>query len=252
MRYLICVVAVLLNLVPSARAQSPNATLNGQVVDSSGGAIAGASVDAVNVATNVKYSTKTNAEGMYLLPELPPANYEIQVSHAGFKTIVKPDVLLNVRDAVVINFILPLGAVSERVTVEGGASMINTTDASVSTVVDQTYVKNMPLNGRSFQDLILLTPGIVTNSPQGGSNGGEFSVNGQRTEANNYTVDGVSATVGAIPGLGMSGAASSGSLAASTALGTTQALVSVDALQEFRVQSSTYSAEYGRNPGGQF
>lgn len=134
--------------------------------------------------------------------------------------------------------------------------MINTTDASVSTVVDQSYVKNMPLNGRSFQDLILLTPGIVTNSPQSPSAGGqtgEFSVNGQRTEANYYTVDGVSANVGAAAGLGMTGfAGASGSVPASTALGTTQALVSVDDLQEFRVQSSTYSAEYGRNPGGQF
>src|SRR6266851_4651457 len=179
MRYLICVVAVLLNLVPSARAQSPNATLNGQVVDSSGGAIAGASVDAVNVATNVKYSTKTNAEGMYVLPDLPPANYEIQVSHAGFKTIVKPDVLLHVRDAVVINFALPLGAVSERVTVEGGAPLVNTTDAAVSTVVDRDFAENLPMNGRSFQTLIQLTPGVVTVGTNGFDNG-QFSVNGQR------------------------------------------------------------------------
>jgi len=256
MRYLICVVAIFLILSGSIRAQSPNAALNGQVVDSSGGVIVGANIDAVNVATNVRYSTKTNAEGMYLLPGLPPANYEIQVSHAGFKTILKPDVLLNVQDAVVINFVLPLGAVSERVTVEAGASMINTTNASVSTVVDQTYIKNMPLNGRSFQDLILLTPGVVTQSPQVGSAigaSGEFSVNGQRTESNYYTVDGVSANVGAATDFNMtSGGGASGSVGAATALGTTQALVSVDALQEFRVQSSTYSAEYGRNPGGQF
>src|SRR6266700_6807499 len=201
MRYLICVVAVFLTLFTSARAQSPNATLNGQVLDSSGGVIAGANVDVVNIATNVKYSTKTNSEGMYFLPDLPPANYEIQVSHAGFKTIVKPDVLLHVRDAVVITFILPLGAVSERVTVEAGAPMVNTTDASVSTVIDQTYVQNMPLNGRSFQDLILLTPGTETQTPQfsqsasaitpGGGATGDFSVNAHPTESHYYTVDGV-------------------------------------------------------------
>ncbi len=263
MRYLICAFAIFLIASGSIRGQSPNATLNGQVLDSSGGVIAGANVDVVNTATNVKYSTKTNAEGMYVLPELPPANYEIQVSHVGFKTIVKPDVLLHVRDAVVINFILPLGAVSERVTVEAGAPMVNTTDASVSTVIDQTYVQNMPLNGRSFQDLILLTPGTETQTPQfsqsasaispGGGATGDFSVNGQRTESNYYTVDGVSANVGAAPGVGMTkGSGITGSVGAATALGTTQALVSVDALQEFRVQSSTYSAEYGRNPGGQF
>src|SRR6266568_6348440 len=162
MRYLLCFFAIFLIVAVSSRGQSPNATLNGQVLDSSGGVIAGANVDVVNTATNIKYSTKANAEGMYVLPELPPANYEIQVSHVGFKTIVKPDVLLHVRDAVVINFTLPLGAVSERVTVEAGAPLINTQDASVSTVIDQTYVQNMPLNGRSFQDLILLTPGTET------------------------------------------------------------------------------------------
>src|SRR5260370_1121809 len=195
MRYLICVVAVFLIVSGSLCAQSPNATLNGQVLDSSGGVIAAANVYVVNTATNIKYSTKTNAEGMYLLPELPPANYEIQVSHAGFKTIVKPDVLLNVRDAVVINFTLPLGAVSERVTVEGGAPLINTQDPAVSTVVDRNFAENLPLNGRSFQTLIQLTPGVVlTSSNQG--DGGQFSVNGQRSASNYWMVDGVSANIG--------------------------------------------------------
>src|SRR5437879_3531894 len=155
---------------------------------------------------------------------------------------------------------MQVGSVSQTVTVEGGAPMINTTGAAVGTVVDQTYIKNMPLNGRSFQDLILLTPGIVTQTSQtGGLNNnagigstGEFSVNGQRPESNNYMVDGVSANLGAARGTAMIvGAGASGSVPGATALGTTQALVSVDDLQEFRVESSTYSAEYGRNPGGQ-
>jgi Carboxypeptidase regulatory-like domain/TonB dependent receptor-like, beta-barrel/TonB-dependent Receptor Plug Domain len=237
-------------------AQSPDGNINGLVSDPSSAAVAGAEVVAVNDVTRVQYTTKTNTEGIYVLPNLPPGPYRLQVSKIGFKTIIKPEIVLDVQSALSINFTLPIGAAFEIVTVEGGASMINTTDASVSTVVDQAYVKNMPLNGRSFQDLILLTPGVVTNSPQGNT-GGEFSVNGQRTEANNYTVDGVSANVGVTAG-GPAGASmvagpgASGSLAASTALGTTQALVSVDDLLEFRVQSSTYSAEYGRNPGGQF
>jgi len=120
-------------------------------------------------------------------------------------------------------------------------------------VIDRQFVENIPLNGRSFQDLILLAPGTITNTPQRTSNlgaQGEFSVDGQRTESNYYTVDGVSANSGASTING--GAGITGSLPASTALGTTQGLVSVDALQEFRVESSTYSAEYGRNPGGQF
>jgi len=247
-----CAVSLALPLA----AQSTNGTINGRVLDPSNKVIGGADILAINDATGVQYSGKTNQDGIYVVPNLPPGPYRLQVSKVGFKTLIKPDIVLNIQDALSINFTLPVGAIFETVTVEGGASMINTTDASVSTVVDQSYVKNMPLNGRSFQDLILLTPGVVTQSPQsysGLGQTGEFSVNGQRTESNYYTVDGVSANVGAATGLAMvTGAAPSGSVAASTTLGTTQALVSVDDLQEFRVQSSTYSAEYGRNPGGQF
>jgi hypothetical protein len=159
-----------------------------------------------------------------------------------------------VQDNLEENFKLDVGAVSESITVEASSVNINTTDGSVSTVVDHHFVESMPLNGRSFQDLILLTPGVVTNSPQQTSqigNSGEFSVNGQRTESNYYSVDGVSANIGTMAGYAPA-TSNSGSLPASTELGTTQGLVSVDALQEFRIQSSTYSAEYGRNPGGQF
>jgi hypothetical protein len=247
-----CAVSLALPLT----AQSTDGTINGRVLDPSNKVIGGVDILVINDATGVKYSGKTNDDGIYVVPNLPPGPYRLQVSKVGFKTLIKPDIVLNIQDALSINFTLPIGAVFEIVTVEGGASMINTTDASVSTVIDHTYVENMPLNGRSFQDLILLTPGIVTNSPQGPSalgGTGEFSVNGQRTESNYYTVDGVSANVGSAPGLGMIGyAGASGSVPGVTALGTTQALVSVDDLQEFRVNSSTYSAEYGRNPGGQF
>jgi hypothetical protein len=249
----------LLLVLPLA-SQSPNGTINGQVLDPSGRAIERAEIVIVNDATGVKYFSRTNDDGIYLLSDLPPGPYRLQVSMVGFKTLIKPDITLNVQDALSINFTLPIGALSETVTVEGGASLVNTDSAAVSTVVDQTFVKNMPLNGRSFQDLILLTPGAVTQTPQisqlgntGLGQTGEFSVNGQRPESNYYAVDGVSANMGAAAGSAMTfGAGPSGPVASSTALGTTQALVSVDDLQEFRVQSSTYSAEYGRNPGAQF
>jgi hypothetical protein len=248
-------VYVLLLAVSLSVAQSPNGTISGIVLDPSGGVIVGANVLIINNATGVEYPGKANSEGYYVVPNIPPGSYRIQVSNSGFKTIIKPDIVLHVEDALAINFTLPIGAASEIVTVEGGAPLINTTDASVGTVVDHAFVENMPLNGRSFQDLILLTPGVVANSPQGQlSSGvgvsGEFSVNGQRTESNYYTVDGVSGNTGAFFG-GLYYPSASGSVPASTALGTTQSLVSVDSLQEFRVQSSTYSAEYGRNPGGQ-
>jgi hypothetical protein len=256
--YVVLLSACALMLALPLVAQTTNGVINGLVVDPSTHVIVGADVVVVNDVTSLKYTTKTNEDGIYVLPNLPPGPYRLQVSKVGFKTLIKPDIVLNIQDALSINFTLPVGAAFETVTVEGGASMINTTDASVSTVIDHSYVENMPLNGRSFQDLILLTPGIVTQSPQNNGNSflgqtGEFSVNGQRQESNNYTVDGVSSNVGASAGLSMvTGAGASGSVPAATALGTTQALVSVDDLQEFRVQSSTYSAEYGRSPGGQF
>ncbi len=251
-------------LPSSAVAQTELAGLYGRVTDQSGAVIVDAEVEIKNVETNQSIIVKTNQDGLYTIPSLHPGHYLISARKPGFKTVTVTELELNIQDNVVRNFALQVGSIAETVTITADQNNINTTDASVSTVVDQTYIKNMPLNGRSFQDLILLTPGIVTQSPEpsgpygstvgsGLGKSGEFSVNGQRTESNNYTVDGVSANVGAGSGFNMvSGAGPSGSLAASTALGTTQALVSVDDLQEFRVQSSTYSAQYGRNPGGQF
>src|SRR5256885_312855 len=242
-------------------AQTTNATVSGQVTDSSGGVVPSVTVILTNLNTNIPYTTKTNNDGIYRFAAVQPGVYRANVMKDGFASIVKGDIELHVQDQVSLNFALRVGSVSEVMTVEAGASMLNTTDATVGTVVDQTYIKNMPLNGRSFQDLILLAPGVVTQTTQlnsttvGVGKTGEFSVNGQRTESNYYTVDGVSAntSIGGTTGgcLALGWSAASGSVAASTALGTTQALVSVDELQEFRVQTSSYSAEYGRNPGAQ-
>ena len=253
------VVIAVLSLSLIGFGQTTSATIMGRVLDPSKAAVVGADVQATNVDTGSTYKGATNGTGLFSIPGVSPGNYRISVTKPGFRSIVKPDVVLHLQEVVALNFDLPVGSASEVVTVTAGAPMVNTTDASVSTVIDQTYIANMPLNGRSFQDLILLTPGVTTQTPAAISTGltgngvtGEFSVNGQRPESNYYTVDGVSGNVGtAAFGLTL-GAGPSGSVPAATALGTTQALVSVDDLQEFRVQSSTYSAEYGRNPGGQF
>ncbi|MFY9531455.1 MAG: TonB-dependent receptor [Candidatus Acidiferrales bacterium] len=232
-------------------AQSPNGTISGVVIDPSEAAIAGAEITIVNDATRVQYSTKTNNEGIYVVPNLPPGPYRIQVVRIGFKTLIKPDVTLNVQDAVAINFTLPIGAASETVTVLGGAPLVNSESGSVSTVVDRHFVENIPLNGRSFQTLIALTPGVVL-TPASQNEQGQFSVNGQRANANYFTVDGVSANVGVNGGFGHGLAQSAaGALPGLSALGGTNALVSVDAMQEFRVQTSSFAPEYGRTPGGQ-
>src|SRR5215470_13459377 len=134
-------------------AQSPNGNINGLVVDPSNQLIVAAEVIAVNDVTAVQYTTKTNSEGVYVLPNLPPGPYRIQVSKPGFKTIVKPDITLNVQDALSINFTLPLGAILETVTITGGAPLVDTESATVSTVVDRQFAENLPMNGRSFQTL---------------------------------------------------------------------------------------------------
>ena len=244
------VLAFLMLLVSlPAVSQTEAAAISGRVADPQGMAVTAAKVSAVNTSTNVSYSTRTNGAGFYNLPSLVPGTYRVTVEKEGFALIVKPDVQLHVQDNAGINFSLRLGSITESVIVEGGAPIVNTTDASVSTVVDRQFAENLPMNGRSFQSLIELTPGVVV-TPVNAQDNGQFSISGQRPASNYWMVDGVSANIGvssgAIPGNGFGGAASSFS-----ALGGTNSLVSVDALEEFRLQTSTYAPEFGRTPGGQ-
>lgn len=235
----------------AALAQSPDGNINGLVSDPASAVVADAEVIAVNDVTGVQYATKTNREGIYLLANLPPGPYRLQVSKVGFKTIIKPDIILNVQDALSVNFTLPVGALHEIVTVEGGTPLVNTESPAVSTVVDRQFAENLPMNGRSFQTLIELTPGVVL-TPSGITDSGQFSVNGQRASSNYWMVDGVSANVGigvnlnGNPGNGLAGASGSFS-----AMGGTNSLVSIDAMQEFRIQTSTFAPEFGRTPGAQ-
>jgi hypothetical protein len=252
---IVCLALLVCCCAMTLRAQTETATVSGLITDSQGAIVPGAEVQLQSVARGVSSTTTTNEAGIYVFASVQPGSYQITIRKQGFKQVDLLGMIINVQDHVEQNFKLELGSVSESITVEGNSLNINTTDGSVSTVIDREFVGNIPLNGRSFQDLISLTPGVVTASPQtyqyvGGS--GDFSVNGQRTESNQYIVDGISQNTGAGDGGGGLGAATGGNLSASTALGTTQSLLSVDALQEFRVLSSTYSAEYGSSPGGQF
>lgn len=234
--------------------QTETATVSGLITDETGAVVPGAEVKLQSVDRGTVATATTNDAGIYVFASVHPGQYQVTVHKQGFKQVDLLGMIVNVQDHIEQNFRLQIGSVAESVTVNASDMHLNTIDASVGTVVDRKYVENMPLNGRSFQDLILLTPGVVTTTPQvpaAAGSSGEFSVNGQRTESNYFVVDGVSANVGINPGsAGEPG--TTGSLPAPTALGTTQGLVSVDALEEFRVESSTYSAEFGRNPGGQF
>jgi hypothetical protein len=242
----------------SALAQATSASLSVSIADTTGAVILNAGVVIRNMDTNQEQRSVSGKSGSANFSFLKPGHYALTVSKDKFADIAVDNILLNVGDERQLQLVLKVGSATQTVNVDGSGSTMNTTDASVSTVIDRRFVANMPLNGRSFQDLISMTPGVVTASPQGNQGtgaigySGDFSVNGQRTESNYYTVDGVTANIGAGNGYGTPQAGSSGGIAAGTAFGTTQSLASVDELEEFRVNSSTYSAEHGHSPGGQF
>ncbi len=235
--------------------QTISATLSASVSDPSGAVIQKAEVTLGNSETNQQQQLLTDASGNATFPFLRPGHYTLLVSKEDFAEITVDHIVLNVGDEKHLRLSLHVGGAAQTIAVDGSGLTVNTADGSVSTVINSAFVENIPLNGRSFQDLISMTPGVTTQSPQAGSQlntNGDFSVNGQRTESNYYIVDGVSGNIGSGNGYGGPSAGAGGSLPGSTALGTTQGLLSVDALQEFRVESSSYSAEYGHTPGGQF
>jgi hypothetical protein len=234
-------------------AQTGEASLTGTVVDKQGGVVPGAEVSVINVDTGVVFKAKTNSAGVYNAPFLKAGRYKIVVTKDGFKQIEARDITLNVQESLTQNFALEVGGATETVIVSEETMNVNTTDASVSTMVDRNFADNLPLNGRTFQSLIYLAPGVNLNAGGGASVGyslGQFSVDGQRASSNYWMVDGVSANIGTTPWYTPT-AAAAGGLGAFNVLGGTNSLVSADALQEFRIQTSTYAPEFGRTPGGQ-
>src|SRR5882762_8200226 len=243
-------VSMLLAFLPGlCLAQNESATLSGRVSDPTSAAVVGAEVVLINVDTNVEQRTRTNSAGLYVFTNVHPGTYRIAAGSSGFKTLIKENLTLHVQDEIAENFSLSLGSVSDTVTVSANDLHINTQDAAVSTVVDRNFAENLPMNSRSFQSLILLTPGVVV-VPSNANDPGQFSVNGQRADANYWTVDGVSANIGVSGGSGLQGGLA-GTLGGLSAQGGTNSLVSIDAMQELRIQTSTYAPEFGRQPGGQ-
>ena len=246
---LLLTLLLVLALAVFGQAQTERATLSGRVVDHSNAVIRGATVTITNINTSATSKTTTNAEGLYFVPDLPPGQYRLRVEMEGFASLLRPDVTLQVQDQLVLNFTMTVGSRIETLTVTGEVSLINTESAAVSTVVDQNFVENLPLNGRSFQSLILLAPGVVMVPVQSG-NTGQFSVDGQRADSNYVTVDGVSANFG-LSTYYLMGESLGGAVPATNVLGGYNSLASVDAVQEFRIQTSSYAPEFGRQPGGQ-
>ena len=208
----------------------------------------GVSIAARNAGTGFERQTTSGQAGFFNISLLPPGAYQVTAAKQGFSTAELRNVILNVGEQVSIEIVLRVASSKETVTIVEQAGQVNTAP-SVGTVIDRQFIEHLPMNGRSFQSLIILTPGVVLTKTDFGSQG-QFSVNGQRSSSNYFTVDGVSANihVSVSATLGQTGA---GAIPGVSAAGGTSNLVSVDALQEFRIQTSTFAPEFGRTPGAQ-
>jgi hypothetical protein len=233
-----------------------NAELSGLIQDPSNSAVSGAQVSIRNEQTGGRRSTNSNRSGFYSLPALSPGVYRLSIRATGFETIVREGIKLEVGETARVDFNLRLGDFRTVVTVSGGPPLINSEGASVGTVIDRDTIDQMPLNGRGIQTLIELSPGVVV-VPVVADNRGQFAINGQRSDANYFTVDGVSANFALANPLSSTsspgGVAQAGGamIPANNFLGTFSNLVSPDALQEFKIQTSTFAPEFGRSPGAQ-
>jgi hypothetical protein len=237
-------------LLAAAPLLAQNAELSGLIADPSGLAVSGARVVVQSADTGATRSVSSNQQGEYSIPALLPGPYNITIEANGFKTVHQNGVVVEVDQRARLDFALTVGSNTETITVQGSAPLLNTSDASVSTLIGNQFVKNLPLNGRSFSSLIDLTPGVVltvSNSQEQG----QFSVNGQRPDANYFLVDGVSANLGTAGSGATLRQGGAGQLPATSAFGGTSNLASLDALEEFRIITSTFAPEYGRTPGAQ-
>jgi hypothetical protein len=229
-------------------AQNTTATVTGTVSDPSGAVVPGVNVTAISITQGFQRSAMTNDEGLYVIPSLQPGEYRVRAEHEGFQTVETRNVILNVNTYTRVDISLKIGTLtSQNVEVLENPSLIDETP-SVGARVDGKLIQ-MPLNGRSFQQLLNFVPGILITKSTA-SEQGQFSVNGQRANANYFSIDGVSANI-AVPTSASGGEQASGSLPGLSASGGTNNLVSIDAMQEFKVETSSYAAEFGRTPGAQ-
>ena len=228
--------------------QLSTASLSGTVADEQDALVNGAKVTLQNRAKGYARELMAEANGSFHFAQVPAGSYELLVEKAGFATAQFPALVLNANDQRSLRVGLRVAAREEKLTISSQAPLVSESPA-VATVVDQRFIENQPLNGRSFQTLINLSPGVVL-APSGLVTQGQFSVNGQRTGSNYFTVDGVGANFG-LPAATTPYEGASGAVPSFSAQGGSSALASVDSVQEFTIQTSTYAPEYGRQPGAQ-
>src|SRR3984885_9857500 len=228
---LLCVVALCTASLVAAQSGLGTGRVEGTVLDSSGAAVADAAVTVLNMATDVSTAQQSDSTGHFLFPYLTPGNYHVTIEKSGFEVIQADHVVVEVGTTVTLRPQLRIGNVSSKVTVSADLSLVDTTRSSVSSVIGQAAIENLPLNGRDFTDFVLLTPGATTD--------GEFgmvSFNGISGNFNNYTVDG--------------GNNNNAFFSQQIGRGTIPFQFSEDIVQEFQVNTNGYEAEFGQSGGG--
>jgi hypothetical protein len=240
----VCCLFAFLMFVPSSRAQV-SASISGRVTDPAGGAVSAAAVTATNVETGAERATVTDDAGRYAILSLAVGEYEVRISKKNFQEGIRSGIHLAVGQEATVDMALRLGEVTAQVKVNADAPVVSVTSTDISGLVAERQVKNLPLNGRSYDELMTLNPGVVnfTWEKTGGigvsnsTTGNMFSVAGNRPQQNLFLLNGVEFTGAAENNMQPGGAS--------------EQLLGADAVREFNLVQDTYGAEYGKRPGGQ-
>jgi len=234
---LFCFLLLMLAVPFAAHAQDITAAVRGTVADEQGSAIVGAEVSVISPDTGFSRTATTGTDGVYNFPDLPLGAYKIRASHAGFKGAEQTGIVLHVADSRVINFTLRVGAITEEVTVEANAIQVETTSGDLTGLIEGNQVRQLPLNGRNFMELVTLVPGVATGEgfsaqAKGIKGGSDISISGGAVNANLWLVDG----------------------AHNNDVGSNRTILvfpSLDAIDEFKIERNSYSAQFGQSAGGQ-
>src|SRR5437867_1034355 len=219
--------------------QNFSAAISGLVRDTSGAVIPGTTVTAKHTETGLTRTVQSNEEGGYTMPQLPVGSYEITAEKPGFRAQVRSGITLVVAQEAVVNLTLDVGDLAEKITVTEDIPIVNTTLNSVSGLINEKQIKDMPLNGRSFNDLLVLNTTVNDNRSNTAAGGPAYSISGKRQETNRWTINGMDYV----------GTNSQGT--ANAPNGMSDQLLGVDAVREYNVLGHTYGAEYGKRSGGQ-